>query len=136
MNDPQKTELVRNWLRKAQSDLKSARRLSASDDPIYDTAIYHCQQCAEKVVKGFLVFHDAKVEKTHDVAELIEIAAQIETSFQSWLDKGEFLTPFATEYRYPADEFEPEAETFEAALKEATALFEYVLRLLPTEAHP
>ena len=50
--DEAKRDLVRSWLTKAQHDLASSRKLSADPDPYLDTAIYHCQQAAEKVVKG------------------------------------------------------------------------------------
>jgi HEPN domain-containing protein len=56
--DEAKRELVQNWLTKAQRDLAAARKFSTEPDPYLDTAIYHCQQAAEKAVKGFLVFHD------------------------------------------------------------------------------
>ena len=61
-----KRSLVRNWLKKARRDLLSARRLARGKDPYFDTAIYHCQQTAEKAVKGWLVYHDQSFEKTHD----------------------------------------------------------------------
>jgi HEPN domain-containing protein len=56
--DEAKRELVQSWLTKAQHDLAAARKLSDEPDSYLDTAIYHCQQAAEKVIKGFLVFHD------------------------------------------------------------------------------
>ncbi len=51
-----KDELVKSWLTKANHDLGSARQLSHGPDPYFDTAIYHCQQAAEKALKGFLVY--------------------------------------------------------------------------------
>jgi HEPN domain-containing protein len=35
------------WLEKARHDLNSAKKLSSGSDPVFDTAIYHTQQCAE-----------------------------------------------------------------------------------------
>ena len=58
-----KTQLVRGWLTKAQHDLASARVLAASDPPLLDTAIYHCQQAAGKAVKGYLVYCDQEVNQ-------------------------------------------------------------------------
>jgi len=54
MDDTRK-ELLRSWLTKAASDLRSARVLGSADDAPLDTAIYHCQQTAEKAMKAFLV---------------------------------------------------------------------------------
>ena len=50
--DEAQLELVRNWLTRASHDLSAARVLSARDEPLLDVAIYHCQQAAEKAVKG------------------------------------------------------------------------------------
>lgn len=69
-----KSQLVQNWLIKAQHDLASARVLAASNPPLLDTAIYHCQQAAEKVVKGYLVYCDHEFGRVHDIEVLIRIA--------------------------------------------------------------
>jgi HEPN domain-containing protein len=53
--DDAKCELVREWLSIAQRDLVAARRLVTGNEPLWDTAVYHCQQAAEKAVKGYLV---------------------------------------------------------------------------------
>lgn len=50
-----KRSLVRRWLTKSRRDLLSAKRLARGSEPYLDTAIYHCQQCAEKAIKGWLV---------------------------------------------------------------------------------
>ncbi len=39
MIDEAKRSLVQNWLRKAQRDLATARKLAADPDPYLDTAI-------------------------------------------------------------------------------------------------
>ena len=57
-------ELLRSWLTKATSDLRSAKVLASAEDPVLDTAIYHCQQAAEKAVKAFLVHCGVTPEKT------------------------------------------------------------------------
>ena len=72
--DEARLGLVRGWLIKAQRDLATARKLAGDPSPLLDTAIYHCQQAAEKAVKGFLAFHDQPVVKTHDVRFLINRA--------------------------------------------------------------
>jgi HEPN domain-containing protein len=63
--DETKREWVRSWLIKAHSDLRSARALVALPEPATDTAIYHCQQAAEKALKGYLAFRDQPLERTH-----------------------------------------------------------------------
>jgi len=128
--------LVRNWLTKALRDLKAAKTLSADPKPLLDAAIFHCQQAAEKAVKGYLVYRDIRFLKTHDVRSLVMAAASVEPSFSSWLRVGEKLTPYIAEFRYPAEADEPTRAEFDEALCSAQALYEFVLSLLPKEAHP
>ncbi|MEW5986439.1 MAG: HEPN domain-containing protein [Chloroflexota bacterium] len=68
-----KLKLVRNWLVKAQHDLASAQKLAEGSDPYLDVAIYHRQQAAEKAIKGFLVFQDRPLAKTHDLVALTHL---------------------------------------------------------------
>jgi len=135
MNEAQR-QLVQSWLTKAQRDLASARVLAAHDKPLLDTAVYHCQQAAEKAVKGFLVFHDCEFEKIHDIETLIHSAIPYESKFSSWMKVGRLLTPYARIFRYPGDAVEPSIEQFEQAMFSATKLYEFVLSVLPEEVHP
>jgi HEPN domain-containing protein len=134
--DEARRRLVQGWLIKAQHDLATAHRLGDDASPILDTAIYHCQQAAEKAVKGFLAFHDHAVVKTHDVRFLVNQALALEPLFDEWLEAAECVTPYATAYRYPDEVLEPDAEEFEAAKAAAIGLVAFVLRMLPEEVNP
>lgn len=131
-----KLELVRNWLIKAQHDLAAARKLSADPDPYLDVAVYHCQQAAEKAIKGFLVFHDQPFEKTHDVEVLITLALRYDARFSEWLEAAIRLTPYATEFRYPSDLLEPAPDEFEQAMEAASRLYSFTVSLLPPNVRP
>jgi HEPN domain-containing protein len=131
-----KTQLVQSWLTKAQHDLASARVLSTTNPPILDTAIYHCQQAAEKAVKGYLAFCDRDIARTHDIGLLLQEATACDPTFSSWANAGLELTPYAQIYRYPAFSPDPDSEEFAQALTLAEGLYEFVLNLLPTEMRP
>ncbi len=135
MDDP-KCELVQAWLLKAQTDLISARRLAAGDNPLWDTAVFHCQQAAEKAVKGYLVFNDRRFRKTHDVEDLVKVAEAYDDRFSTWHDAAKLVTPYAQAFRYPAEEPEPDQEKYVAAEQAAAGLFAFVCSLLPEEARP
>ena len=64
--------------------MTTAREVGALQDGPLDTAIYHCQKAAEKAVKGFLAFHDHRLERSHDVELLVELAAVYEASFKEY----------------------------------------------------
>ena len=129
-------ELVRSWLIKAYRDLLSAHELASADTPLLDTAAYHCQQAAEKAVKGYLLYHDVRFEKSHDIVLLISQAVDIDPSFSAFFDSARLLTPLAAEFRYPGDFIEPELEEFQEAYESAYALYSFVLARLPEITHP
>lgn len=101
--DDTRMELLRSWLTKAASDLRSARVLGSAEEAPLDTAIYHCQQTAEKAVKAFLVSKEISPEKTHDIRKLTIEAAAHEPRFNELMDMAAALTPYAWEFRYPDD---------------------------------
>jgi len=54
-------DLVKLWIRKAENDLVAAEHLlTVRPHTPYDTICFHAQQCAEKYLKAFLVFHGIK----------------------------------------------------------------------------
>jgi HEPN domain-containing protein len=134
--DEAKRKLVRSWLTKALHDLAAARSLAEPDRAILDVAIYHCQQAAEKALKGYLVFWDQPVAKIHDIGSLLEQAANIEAGFRSWEENADRLTPYATLYRYPRDVDEPEPDQVEESIDDAATILNQVLAFLPDEVHP
>ncbi|MDE3090319.1 MAG: HEPN domain-containing protein [Chloroflexota bacterium] len=137
MDNP-KADLVRSWLKKAQRDLGSARRLGKEPDAYLDTAIYHCQQAAEKALKAFLVNHDIEFEKTHHLGTLLDLCTWVEPNFKRMSDAASNLAPYATAFRYP-DEFfeeEPEKEEFNLALEQAGRFVAFVSGLLPKDVLP
>jgi HEPN domain-containing protein len=134
--DQAKRDLVKAWLIKAQHDLAAARKLSTEPDSYLDTAIYHCQQAAEKAIKGFLVFHDQRFEKTHDLEVLVGLAQPIEAKFSNFLHAAVLLTPYAAAFRYPGDFLDPTRQQFDEALLAADSVWQFVLSILPAEVHP
>ena len=125
--------LVRSWLTKARRDLASARVLAANEPPLLDTAIYHCQQAAEKTVKGYLVYCDQEFERVHDIEVLMRLAMSHAERFVDWIDIGIELTHYARIYRYPGYVTEPSQEQFDRAVAAAEGLYQFVISLLPPE---
>jgi HEPN domain-containing protein len=136
--DDAKRELVRAWLIKARNDLDTARQIASTPEGHLDTAIYHCQQAAEKAVKGFLGFHDHRLERSHDIERLVSLASRYDPSFGGWTDAAILLTPYATAYRYPGESMalEPTRAEFNDALDAAQQIFTFVLSAMPHELHP
>ncbi len=136
--DEAKRQFVAAWLERASQDLGAARVLAQSSEPYLSVALYHCQQAAEKAVKGFLVFHNQRAQKTHDVTKLVDTALPFEKEFFAWITVAEQLTPYATKFRY-VDDFvsaEPSREEFDTVFNAASDFYQFVLSALPPETHP
>jgi hypothetical protein len=63
------------WLVIAREDVRVARACPALNPPAPGVAAYHCQQAAEKLVKGLPAAVAAAFRKTQDIDELAELAA-------------------------------------------------------------
>ena len=101
--DPQKVAEAREWLQRARADLESAAVLIKSQPAHPDTALFHCQQAAEKAWKGFLFWHDVPFRKTHDLRELGGACAPVDGSLVDLALRTEDLTAFAWVFRYPGE---------------------------------
>ena len=92
---------------KSRRDLASAVRLLDGDPPFPDTALYHCQQAAEKALKGFLAAHARPLRRMHDLMVLLDECSAIEPSFNLLAEAAATLTPYGTIFRYPGSMSEP-----------------------------
>ena len=85
-----------------------ARACLALSPPSSGNAAYHCQQAAEKALKGLLIAAGTGFRKVHDLDELADVACPLYPTLAADIDQCRPLTSWATEYRYPpADESEP-----------------------------
>jgi HEPN domain-containing protein len=134
--DEATSELTRTWLVKARAGLGSARKLASGPDAYHDAAIYHCQQAAEKAIKGFLTFYGQRFEKVHSLPILVAQAMKIRPELSDLLDASERLTPYATLFRYPGDILEPDPIELSQAMTDAEQFYTFILEALPQEVHP
>jgi HEPN domain-containing protein len=118
------------WLGRARRDLDSARRLLAGDPPYRDTAAYHCQQAAEKAIKGLLTAAAIDFPKTHDLTVLIGLAERRLPRLAECREAAIVLTPYATLFRYPGAPAEPSDDDLREAVSLAQGLLSTVLQEL------
>lgn len=131
-----RAELTRDWLRKAHEDLESAERL-ATGTPITAAASFHCQQAAEKALKGFLSWHNQPFRKTHALSDLVDQCSRIHGEFARFSPADEVLTQYASDYRYPdPDRPDPSVDEMHTALRTAREIVAFVLTRTPEEVHP
>jgi HEPN domain-containing protein len=97
----EKTLSVSRWLTKAGNDLLTAETMLAAAQPTPDTICFHAQQCMEKCLKAFLVWHDQDFEKIHDLVPLLELCIPFDSTFETFRECAILLTDYAVEARYP-----------------------------------
>lgn len=117
---------VRQWLIKADHDLRSAERLMEGNDPLLDTAVYHSQQAAEKALKAYLTYHEQQFSKIHLLVPLVQKCVDLDLEFGNFFETAEMLTPLATEFRYPGDVMEPDLDDACEALRRAKELVNFI----------
>jgi len=120
-------------LNKSQRDLSAAQKLAQE---LPDIAIYHCQQAAEKALKGFLVFHDTDPGDTHNINTLVRLACQFKPEFATVLKEAGYLSQYNQTYRYPmesTEDFNPTSGELRKAYKLATEVYRSVVDSMPTE---
>ena len=122
-------DFVQGWLRKAAGDLQAAERLLGLQQDDHFTSAFHAQQAAEKFLKAFLVRHQIPFPKTHDIQDLLKLAARVDPTLERELSSAAMVTPFGVEFRYPGDET-ADRDTAQQALDEASRVQAGVLSRL------
>ena len=120
--DPIARQDAQAWVAKAELDLRAAKLDLSVDPPLLADAAFHCQQAAEKSLKGILALHDRPFRKTHDIGELAGVAIQVEDAIAQSALAARQLTKYSWAFRYPGDVDEPPAADVDDALARATAL--------------
>ncbi|MHB1688933.1 MAG: HEPN domain-containing protein [Ignavibacteriaceae bacterium] len=109
---------VKKWINYAEEDLRLANHsLTLESGCPFRLTAYHAQQCAEKYLKAFLVFHQIDFPYTHSITRLLEICAEIINTDE--LTEAEILTSFAITTRYPGEDEEVTKEEALEAIRVA-----------------
>ena len=127
-----KIEFTREWVRKAEIDLKTAEHLGKSGTDFMEGAAFHSQQAAEKYLKAFLVWHQIEFPKTHDIEALLRLVGKADNRIAEVLRDAVALTPYGVDYRYPGDYPEVGRIDAEKALRLADQVRKEVRTRLPS----
>ena len=135
MNAPhEQHRRLQQWIQKADHDLKAAEWLFGNqDDPLTEIVCFHTHQCAEKYLKGFLVFRSIHFPKTHD---LVVLMRRVDEHVKLTIDITEIipLNRYAVEARYPGDWDAISRDEAEKAIAIARHLRRAIRACLPSES--
>jgi HEPN domain-containing protein len=117
--------IVDEWLHYAHNDLIVANHCFYDLNPKQtEIASYHCQQCAEKALKAFLLYKDIEPLKTHDLKLLCKLCQDVDNSFAAIASPSAHLTPYGVTARYP-NELSPDENMVKLALHEAQQVYDF-----------
>jgi HEPN domain-containing protein len=124
-------EYLTEWLRKAEEDYVVATALvRRRKSPTPNAVSFHCQQCAEKYLKAYLVQHNVVFPKTHDLLELHKLCLSVDPTFTLIGDLLDHLNPYSVEFRCPGEEtMLEEAKATVKAMKEVRRFVRGLLNL-------
>lgn len=95
---------VRQWIEYADEDLRLAEyALRMESGCPYRLIAYHAQQCVEKYLKAFLVYHRQDFPYTHNISALLELCRK-HSDWMDSLSQAETLTAYAISARYPGED--------------------------------
>ena len=118
-------DLANEWLRYAQSDLKTASHMFENVYPKEtEIACYHSQQCAEKSLKAYLISKDISPPYTHDLVELNHLCTTQESGFSTMQPCCVSLNPYGVHVRYP-NELAVDNTITKHAIENAKKLFAF-----------
>jgi HEPN domain-containing protein len=122
--------LIKEWLRHAKDDLSSAEFLLGKWPLPTEIICFHCQQCAEKLLKGIMVIHGITPPKTHNLIELFNLCKPLTIDIDKIKFPCDDLNAYSVSPRYP-DMDEITEQQMRKALADAKAVMDFALPLFP-----
>ena len=135
-HDPLLVAETKSWFIKAANDLRAAVHEFSAEPPLLSDIVFHCQQAAEKAMKGFLTWHNCPFRKTHSLEEIGEQCLAFDQTLKPLVDRAVPLTDYAWKFRYPGEPEEPPVAEAQEALTLAREVYAAILSRLPAEVRP
>ena len=124
--NPQDSEYPEDWIETAEEDYRSS--LYLLDGGYIRNAGYNLQQAVEKFFKAYLIRQGWRLERTHNLVDLLNDALQYDSTLEEYRTVCELVSEYSVTGRYPAsrDRDAPvmSVENVRAALAEISPLIE------------
>ena len=124
------------WRAMGVEDLRVARLCLDALEPSPVASAYHCQQAAEKLLKGLLVLADVPFTKTHDLERLGTLATPRYPRHEALFSATYLFTSWAFDFRYPGPDAEMPDDPGETELREAMAVIDQLVACLREHIPP
>ncbi|MDR1323087.1 MAG: HEPN domain-containing protein [Candidatus Margulisbacteria bacterium] len=128
-------ELAKQWLRYAYNDLLVAKNCLENMHPQQtEIACYHCQQSAEKALKGFLVYCQTEPPKIHDLRVLCQLCSKKDERFSTIYNMCSELTPLGVPVKYP-NELSADETIASTSVDSAQKIYDFCFAKIPEQAN-
>ena len=118
--------ISKEWFDFAENDLNSAKFLLQMKPNPLEIICYHCQQSAEKYLKGYIALNGGNILKTHDLTHLNKVCIKYDNDFKKIEDDCIELVDYGVQVRYP---FHLDLEEYDMkkAIESANAIKDFIL---------
>jgi HEPN domain-containing protein len=120
------TDVAEEWFKIDEADLSSAEFLQKMQPLPIEIICYHCQQSAEKYLKGFLALKGEEIKRSHDLVILNRECQKYDRGFETIEEECFVLTDYGVQVRYPFPMDINESD-MKLAIKSAYRIKDYVL---------
>ena len=117
-------DYAKEWLEYAEMDLATAEFLLGMWPTPIAIICYHCQQSAEKCLKGLLVLKNQTPSKTHDLPLLLDVCKEFFPEVMTVSAECASLNPFSSQPRYPRELFISERD-MQTAINNAKIVYAF-----------
>ena len=121
--------ISKEWFDIADKDLSSAKYLQNMHPIPIEIICYHCQQSAEKFLKGYLAEKSHKTIKTHDLILLNNLCKKFNDEFKLVEEECLRLTDYGVNIRYPYP-LDLNIDDMKLAIKDAEKIGDFVQKEL------
>lgn len=129
-SNPHDSKRYFDWLERAECDLLSAKILKDNYGDNCNAA-FHCQQCIEKALKGYILYATGRHVDGHNLTHLCRSACRLDRKFDTWLDESASLNRYYIETRYPTDVgFDIDDTELDAVYKMARDMYEFIFGVI------
>jgi HEPN domain-containing protein len=95
------SEQIKEWIKKAEHDLGSAKIIFLYLPDYSDTIAFHCQQAVEKYIKAIMVYKEIEFQRSHDLIYLLELLSSVSEISKDRYKKAVSLNGYSVQIRYP-----------------------------------
>ena len=123
-------EVVKDWLRRAKSNLEIAKAKKISQYVLYEDLCFEAQQSAEKAIKALLIHFNKEFPWTHSIGDILDVVSESGIIVPENIRKAEKLTRYAVHTRYPGTGTPVSEDKYKEAVKLAETVFKWVNKVV------